>query len=161
VLYAGLMVVDRQPYVLEFNTRFGDPEAQVILARLQSDLLPLLMATADGTLDRTPCTWHAEAAVCVVMAAQGYPAAYERGKLISGLDQAGEIPGVTVFHAGTARREGQYVTSGGRVLGVTACATELASAIDRAYRAVQTITWEGVHFRTDIGRKALRQPTEV
>jgi phosphoribosylamine--glycine ligase len=156
VLYAGLMLVDGQPYVLEFNTRFGDPEAQVILMRLDSDLLPILMATADGTLDRTACRWREEPAVCVVMASQGYPEAYERGQPIRGLEQATQIPGVAVFHAGTARRDGQYVTNGGRVLGVTARARDLPSAIDQAYRAVHTITWKGAHFRTDIGRKALR-----
>jgi phosphoribosylamine--glycine ligase len=156
VLYAGLMVVDERPYVLEFNTRFGDPEAQVLVMRLESDLLPLLLATAEGALDRTPCTWRQDAAVCVVMAARGYPGAYERGKPIDGLEQAAQMPGVAVFHAGTSRRDGQVVTNGGRVLGVTARAHDLRSAIERAYRAAHAIRWEGVHFRTDIGRKALR-----
>jgi phosphoribosylamine--glycine ligase len=155
VLYAGLIVVDKQPYVLEFNTRFGDPEAQVILMRLNDDLLPLLQATTDGSLDRHTCTWQDDAAVCVVMAAQGYPEAYERGRGISGIEQAARMPSVAVFHAGTARQHGQVVTHGGRVLGVTARAAGLRRAIDNAYAAVQAITWDGVHYRTDIGRRAL------
>jgi len=156
VLYAGLMMVDKQPYVLEFNTRFGDPEAQVILMRLESDLLPLLIATADGALDQIQCTWREDAAVCVVMAAHGYPEAYERGKPISGLERAMQMPGVAVFHAGTSWRDGQVVTDGGRVLGVTALAQDLRQAVDRAYQALRAISWEGMHYRTDIGRKALR-----
>lgn len=161
VLYAGLMLVDGQPYVLEFNIRFGDPEAQVLMMRLESDLLPLLVATTDGTLERAPCAWRDEAAVCVVMASQGYPEAYERGKRLRGLDQAALMPEVAVFHAGTAMQDGQYVTSGGRVLGVTACAYDLRRAIEHAYQAVHTIGWEGVHFRTDIGRKALHEHSRV
>jgi phosphoribosylamine--glycine ligase len=161
VLYAGLMVVERQPYVLEFNVRLGDPEAQVIMVRLESDLLPLLMATTDGRLDHAPCTWRDEAAVCVVMAARGYPEAYERGRPISGLEHLAPIPEVAVFHAGTALRDGQCVTSGGRVLGVTASAGDLRGAIERAYRVVDTIRWQGVHFRTDIGRRALHEHSRV
>ena len=155
VLYAGLMLVNGQPYVIEFNARFGDPEAQSLLLRLDGDVLPLLQATANGTLDRQECRWRQDAAVCVVMASQGYPEAYERGKPITGIEQATRTPGVVVFHAGTARRGGQLVTNGGRVLGVTAEAPDLREAIDRAYQAVQHITWEGAHYRTDIGRKAL------
>lgn len=155
VLYAGLMLVAHQPYVLEFNVRFGDPEAQVILARLESDLLPLLVATTDVTLDRIHPRWRPEAAVCVVMASEGYPEAYERGKRISGIEEAEHLPGVVVFHAGTAHRDGHVVTDGGRVLGVTALASDLRQAITQAYQAVHTITWEGVHYRTDIGGRAL------
>lgn len=155
VLYTGLMLVARQPYVLEFNVRFGDPEAQVILPRLQSDLLPLLVATTDGTLDRIHSRWRPEAAVCVVMASGGYPEAYERGKRISGIEEAEQLPGVIVFHAGTARHDGYVATDGGRVLGVTALASDLRQAIAQAYRAVHTITWEGAHYRTDIGGRAL------
>jgi phosphoribosylamine--glycine ligase len=155
VLYAGLMLVDRQPYVIEFNARFGDPEAQSLLVRLESDILPLLQATTNRTLNRQGCRWREDAAVCVVMASRGYPEAYERGMPITGIEQATRSAGVTVFHAGTARRDGHLVTNGGRVLGVTAEAPDLRQALDRAYQAVHCITWEGAHYRTDIGRKAL------
>ena len=158
VLYAGLMVVDHQPYVIEFNARFGDPEAQVLMMRLDTDLLPLLLATTNGTLARQACHWVDDAAVCVVMASHGYPEAYEPGKPIAGIEQAAQTPGVAVFHAGTARQERRLVTSGGRVLGVTARASDLRQACDRAYQMVQQISWDGVHYRTDIGRKALRHP---
>jgi phosphoribosylamine--glycine ligase len=155
VLYAGLMLVDRQPYVIEFNARFGDPEAQTLLLLLDGDLLPLLQATIDGTLGRQAWRWPDEAAVCVVMASRGYPDAYERGKPITGIEHAAQVPGVAIFHAGTAWRDGQLVTGGGRVLGVSARALGLRQAIDRAYQAVQRIAWDSVHYRTDIGRKAL------
>ncbi len=155
VLYAGLMVVNRRLWVIEFNARLGDPEAQALMLRLDSDLLPLLLATIDGTLDRQVCRWLDDAAVCVVMASRGYPEAYEPGKPITGVDQATQVPGVAVFHAGTARRDGRLVTSGGRVLGVTARAPDLRQALDRAYQTVYRIAWDGVHYRTDIGRKAL------
>jgi phosphoribosylamine---glycine ligase len=148
-------LVNRQPYVIEFNARFGDPEAQIVLMRLDDDLLPLLQATTDGTLDRRLCRWRDDAAVCVVMASRGYPEAYERGKPITGVEHAAQVPGVTVLHAGTARRDGQLVSSGGRVLGVTARAPDLRQAIDRVYQAVRRISWEGVHYRSDIGHKAL------
>ncbi|HEX9872414.1 MAG TPA: phosphoribosylamine--glycine ligase [Candidatus Tectomicrobia bacterium] len=157
VLYAGLMLVDRRPYVLEFNARFGDPEAQVLMMRLDSDLLPLLLATTDGTLNRQSCRWLEDAAACVVMVSRGYPDAYERGKPIAGVTSAPEVSGVVVFHAGTARRDGQLVTSGGRVLGVTARAPDLHQALDRAYQTVHRIAWDGVHYRTDIGRKAMER----
>ena len=156
VLYAGLMLVNRQPYVLEFNVRFGDPEAQILMARLDSDLLPLLQATTDGSLAHQHCRWRDEAAVCVVMAAQGYPEAYERGLPLAGVTQAEAIPGVTVFHAGTTHRDGHLVTSGGRVLAVTALGADIRLAIDRAYQAVHHISWDGARYRTDIGRKALQ-----
>jgi phosphoribosylamine--glycine ligase len=155
VLYAGLMMVNRRPYVLEFNARFGDPEAQVLMMRLDSDLLPLLQATTDGTLSRQTCRWREAAAACVVMASHGYPEAYERDKPIIGVTSAPEGSGVVVFHAGTARRDGQLVTSGGRVLGVTARAPNLRQAVDCAYQTVHCITWDGVHYRTDIGRKVI------
>jgi phosphoribosylamine---glycine ligase len=158
VLYAGLMVVAGRPYVIEFNARFGDPEAQVLMMRLDTDLLPLLLATTMGTLAQQACRWLDDAAVCVVMAARGYPEAYERGKPIAGVEQAVQVPGVAVFHAGTARRDGRLVTGGGRVLGVTARAQDLQQARDRVYQTVQRISWDGVHYRTDIGRRALRLP---
>jgi len=153
VLYAGLMIVDGRPYVLEFNARFGDPEAQVLMMRLESDLLPLLRATTDGTLARQRCHWRDEAAACVVMTSRGYPEAYERGLPITGVTSASDAPAVVVFHAGTARRDGQLVTSGGRVLGVTARAPDLCQAVDCVYQTVHGISWEGVHYRTDIGRR--------
>ena len=156
VLYAGLMLDEHQLWVIEFNARFGDPEAQVLMMRLQSDLLPLLLATTDGTLTRQVCRWVDEVAVCVVMASHGYPEAYARGRTIAGVERAARGPGVAVFHAGTARRDGQLVTSGGRVLGVTALGPDLRQAVDRAYRTVHGISWDGVHYRTDIGAKALR-----
>jgi phosphoribosylamine--glycine ligase len=158
VLYAGLMLVGRRLWVIEFNARFGDPEAQVLMMRLDSDLLPLLRATTDGTLDRQECRWLDDAAVCVVMASRGYPDAYDRGRPITGIDQATQAPGVAVFHAGTTSRDGRLVTSGGRVLGVTARAPDLHQAVGRAYQTVHHITWDGVHYRTDIGHKALRLP---
>jgi phosphoribosylamine--glycine ligase len=156
VLYAGLMLDEHQLWVIEFNARFGDPEAQVLMMRLQSDLLPLLLATTDGTLTRQVCRWVDEVAVCVVMASHGYPEAYARGRTIAGVERAAQGPGVVVFHAGTARRDGQLITSGGRVLGVTALGPDLRQAVDRAYRTVHGISWDGVHYRTDIGAKALR-----
>jgi phosphoribosylamine---glycine ligase len=158
VLYAGLMLVGRRLWVIEFNARFGDPEAQVLMMRLDSDLLPLLRATTDGTLDRQECRWLDDAAVCVVMASRGYPDAYDRGRPITGIDQATQAPGVAVFHAGTTSRDGRLVTSGGRVLGVTVRAPDLHQAVGRAYQTVHHITWDGVHYRTDIGHKALRLP---
>jgi phosphoribosylamine--glycine ligase len=158
VLYAGLMVAEGRLWVIEFNARFGDPEAQVLMMRLQSDLLPLLLATTDGTLRQQLCRWVDDAAVCIVMAARGYPEAYERGQPIDGVEHAAGGPGVTVFHAGTARRDGQLVTSGGRVLGVTALGANLRQALDHAYQTVRGIRWDGAHYRTDIGAKALRSP---
>ncbi len=158
VLYAGLMLVEGRLWVIEFNARFGDPEAQVLMMRLESDLLPLLLATTDGTLTRQACRLVDDAAVCVVMASRGYPEAYERGQPIAGVEQAAQGPGVAVFHAGTARRDGQLLTSGGRVLGVTALGSNLRQALDRAYQTVHCISWDGVHYRTDIGAKALRLP---
>jgi phosphoribosylamine---glycine ligase len=158
VLYAGLMAVDRRPWVIEFNCRFGDPEAQVLMMRMDGDLLPLLLATTDGTLTRQACRWVDDAAVCVVMASRGYPEAYERGQPIAGVEHAARGPGVAVFHAGTARHDGRLVTNGGRVLGVTARAPDLRQALDRAYQTVRRIGWEGVYYRTDIGRKALPLP---
>jgi phosphoribosylamine--glycine ligase len=123
--------------------------------RLDSDLLALLLATTDGTLTRQACRWVDDAAVCVVMASHGYPEAYERDKPIAGVEHAAQEPGVAVFHAGTARRDGRLVTDGGRVLGVTARAPDLRQALDHAYQTVHRISWDGVHYRTDIGRNAL------
>jgi phosphoribosylamine--glycine ligase len=155
VLYAGLMIKNGEPRVLEFNARFGDPEAQPLLMRMESDLLPLLEAVVDHRLHEMEIQWRPESAVCVVMASGGYPGAHERGKVISGLGAAGSMKDVMVFHAGTAFAEDKVVTNGGRVLGVTALGKDISEAIAHAYQAVEKIRWEGVHYRTDIGWKAL------
>jgi len=150
VLYPGLMVTADGPRVIEFNARFGDPETQVLLPRLESDLLEIMLAVADGTLDRIDVRWSARAAVTVVLASGGYPGAYETGKVIDGLD---DVDGdVIVFHAGTRRADdGRIVTSGGRVLAVTAVAETMAAAREKAYRNVERIRFEGMHYRRDIG----------
>ena len=155
VLYAGLMMTEQGPKVLEYNVRFGDPEAQPLLMRLDCDLVDLLDAVVDGCLDEADIRWDSRAAVCVVMASGGYPGEYEKGKPISGLDDAARIDDVQVFHAGTAVKGDEIVTAGGRVLGVTALGESTAAAIDRAYEAVGKISWDGVQFRKDIGAKAL------
>ena len=156
VLYVGLMITDDGPKVLEYNCRFGDPEAQVLLPRLKSDLVPLLNACIDGTLDQhTEVDWHEEAAACVIMASGGYPDSYQTGKHVTGLVNASELEGVNVFHAGTAQDGNQIVTSGGRVLGVTALAEDLKLAIEKAYHGVSTIHFDEAHWRTDIGYRAL------
>ena len=158
VLYVGLMITDTGPKVLEFNCRFGDPEAQVLLPRLKSDLLPLLIACIDGTLEQhADVQWHDAAAACVVMASGGYPDPYETGEVITGLENADTIEGVTVFHAGTKQESENIVTAGGRVLGVTAVADGLHDAIQQAYRGVATIHFDNAHTRTDIGYRALEK----
>jgi phosphoribosylamine--glycine ligase len=157
VLYAGLMIQDGQPRVLEFNARFGDPETQPLLMRMESDLLPLLRATIEGNLAKWSIQWREEAAVCVVMASGGYPDSYERGKPIEGLDRVGRMKDAMAFHAGTALKEGKIVTWGGRVLGVTALGKGIKEAIGRAYQTVVQIHWEGVHYRKDIGYRALQR----
>ncbi|MEZ4600126.1 MAG: phosphoribosylamine--glycine ligase [Syntrophotaleaceae bacterium] len=157
IIYAGLMIKNGQIKVLEFNARFGDPETQPLLARLKSDIVPVLMACARGDLSGIELEWHDKAAVCVVMAAGGYPGSYEKGLKIEGLEQAAAIEDVVVFHAGTAFKDGQVVTSGGRVLGVTGLGTTVAKAIDNAYAGVKAISWPKAHFRSDIGRKALNR----
>ncbi len=162
VLYAGLMIVDGKPYVLEFNCRFGDPECQPLMMRIKSDLAALINDALAGNLSGKTLEIDNRAAVCVVMASGGYPGKYEKGKVIYGLDEASKIPGVKIFHAGTAKQNGQYVTNGGRVLGVTALGSDIPEAIDLAYEAVEKIHWEGVHYRKDIGAKALKRlPPEV
>lgn len=157
ILYAGLMIRDGELKVLEFNARFGDPETQPLLARLKSDIVPVLMACARGDLSGIELEWHDKAAVCVVMAAGGYPGEYARGQTIEGLEAAAAIDDLVVFHAGTTLRDGRIVTNGGRVLGVTGLGTTVAEAIDRAYLGVRAIDWKGVHYRNDIGRKALNR----
>lgn len=157
VLYAGLMIDRDRIRVLEFNGRFGDPEAQPLLMRLKSDLVPIMEATIDGRLDQCRLEIDPRAAVCVVMAAGGYPGKYEKGAVIQGLDKVRRMKEVMVFHAGTAAKEKQVVTAGGRVLGVTALGDTVAAAIDKAYQAVDKIAWPKVHLRKDIGQKALER----
>lgn len=156
VLYAGLMITPEGPRVLEFNGRFGDPETQAVLARLRGDLYPALNACLDGELDPAMLQWSEEAAVCVVMASGGYPGSYRKGLPIEGLAAAAELPGVTVFHAGTRHEGGRVLTAGGRVLGVTATGEDLDKAVARAYAAVGKIHFEGARFRRDIAARALR-----
>ena len=155
VLYAGLMIEDEKAKVLEFNCRFGDPEAQPLLMRLKGDIVPVLEAIANGDLSGIELQWDPRATVCVVMAAKGYPKSYKKGMEISGLDKAAEMADTVVFHAGTRHAKGKVFTDGGRVLGVTSAGDTIAEAIDLAYSAVEQIHWEGVHYRKDIGRKAL------
>jgi phosphoribosylamine--glycine ligase len=155
ILYPGLMLTREGPKVLEFNARFGDPETQVYLARLETDLLEALDACVAGTLDRIEFRWRPEAAVCVVMASAGYPGSYPKGRRITGLAEAAQRPGVKVLHAGTARAGDDVVTSGGRVLGVTALGADLRQARAAAYAAVADIRFEGAFYRRDIGAKAL------
>ncbi len=155
VLYAGLMIKDGRAKVLEFNCRFGDPECQPLMMRLDEDLFDLLYAASVGTLEDRPLKWSEKAAVCVVMASKGYPGPYDKGAEITGLDEASKMEDVVVFHAGTATSDGRVVTSGGRVLGVTALGAGIADAIDRAYTAVDVIGFEGAAYRRDIGKKAI------
>jgi phosphoribosylamine--glycine ligase len=155
VLYAGLMLTQGGPRVLEFNARFGDPETQPILMRMKSDLLSVLTAVCRGKLDEVSIEWDPRPAVCVVMASGGYPGKYEKGKVITGLDAAAKLKDVKVFHAGTAEKDGQIVTAGGRVLGVTALGDTIAQAKARAYEAVAMISFEGAHYRKDIADKAI------
>jgi phosphoribosylamine--glycine ligase len=155
VLYAGLMIKDGQPKVLEFNARFGDPETQPALMRMRGDIVPILEGCMKGTLSQCQIEWDERAAVCVVMASKGYPGDYEKGKAINGLQEVSRMKDVVVFHAGTASKEGQIVTNGGRVLGVTGLGEDIPRAIERSYEAVKKISWDGVHYRTDIGQKAM------
>jgi phosphoribosylamine---glycine ligase len=155
VIYVGLMITKAGPQVLEFNVRFGDPECQPIMMRLKSDLVSLLEATIEGRLDRIRPEWYDDAAVCVVLCAKGYPGSYDRGNEILGLDRLKHWEKGFVFHSGTAKDKGRWVTSGGRVLGVTARGTDIASAVQEVYRAVGEIAWDGMHYRRDIARRAL------
>jgi phosphoribosylamine--glycine ligase len=157
VLYCGLMMTARGPMVLEFNCRFGDPETQPILIRLESDLVDAVEASIEGRISDGDFKWSKDASVCVVMASGGYPGTYEQGKRIDGLDEAGAVNGVKVFHAGTSKRDGVYYTAGGRVLGVTARARDLDTAVERAYEACAKIEFPGAHFRKDIAARALKR----
>ena len=155
VLYAGLMITREGPSVLEFNCRLGDPELQPLIMRLKSDIVPALMATAEGRLDEAELEWDSRPSLCVILASGGYPGDYETGFPIEGVEDAEAMDDVQVFHSGTARKDGKLVTDGGRVLGVTARGDTIADAQARAYEAVDCIHFEGMHYRTDIGQKAL------
>jgi phosphoribosylamine--glycine ligase len=156
VIYVGLMITKDGPKVLEFNARFGDPECQPIMMRLKSDLIPLLEATIDGNLRQVKAEWHEDPAVCVVLSANGYPGTYDRGKEIAGLEKLKDWHNGFVFHAGTAKDNGRWLTSGGRVLGVTARGATITDAVKEAYRAVDKISWDGMHYRKDIAQRELK-----
>jgi len=153
-LYAGIMLCEDGPKTLEFNVRFGDPECQPLMTRLQSDLGTVLLAAAQGTLEDAPLQWSDDAAICIVVASRGYPADFTKGESIEGLNEV-EARGATVFHAGTALKDGQLVNNGGRVLGVTASAPDLAAAQNRVYHALSALRWQGSYYRRDIGHRAL------
>jgi phosphoribosylamine--glycine ligase len=155
LLYPGVMLTKNGPKILEFNARFGDPETQVYLTRLENDLVELLAASVCGSLGSLELKWSPLASVCVVMASGGYPGNYPKGKVITGLDAANALPHTKVFHAGTALKDGQIVTNGGRVLGVTALGKDLKAAQAAAYAAVEKIHFDGAHFRRDIAAKAM------
>jgi phosphoribosylamine--glycine ligase len=156
VLYAGIMLTKQGPKTLEFNVRFGDPETQAMLPRLKSDLVEVMLATSNGKLSNFPeLKWDNQPCVCVVVSSKGYPGDYEKGKVISGLEQAAKMEDVVVFHAGTKKNQGNYITNGGRVLGVTALGNTIKAAIDKTYKAVEKIHFEGMHYRRDIGQKAV------
>src|SRR5580704_5076305 len=157
VLYCGLMMTARGPMVLEFNCRFGDPETQPILMRLESDLVEALEASIEGRVSDGDFRWSTDASVCVVMASGGYPGTYAAGKKIMGIQDADKVEGVKVFHAGTTKLDDTYYTAGGRVLGVTARGSDLRTAVDRAYEAAAKIGFEGAHYRKDIGARALKK----
>lgn len=155
VIYAGLMITAQGPKVLEFNARFGDPETQPVLSLLETDLVEIIDAILEKRLDSIDIKWKKQSSVCVVLASGGYPGSYEKGKVIKGLDQ---VPGdVMVFHAGTAEKEGEFVTAGGRVLGVTAAGPDILSAIKSAYKAIEKISFEGMQYRKDIGYRAVER----
>ena len=157
VLYGGFMLTPQGPKVVEYNVRFGDPETQVVLPRLESDLVDIMMAVAEGRPDDIELEWSDRWAVCVVLASEGYPGSYEKGKVILGIDEAEELDGVTVFHAGTSHNaDGELITAGGRVLNVVALGDTFEEAREQAYRACDLINFEGKQFRTDIGEKATR-----
>lgn len=157
IIYAGLMICDGKPYVLEFNCRFGDPEAQPVLMRLDSDLFDALKATSEGKLKDIKLSWKNDASVCVVLTSKGYPGSYEKGKVIKGLDSLKNRDDLMVFHAGTSVDDKKFVTSGGRVLGVTALGKDIRSAKENAYQAVKKIHFDGMHYRKDIGDKAIKK----
>ncbi len=156
ILYAGLMITEEGPKVLEFNVRFGDPEAQVLMRRLETDLIEVCESVVEGKLIEK-LDWKPETAICVVLASKGYPGSYEKGKEITGIEEAEKVETVVVFHAGTAVKNGKLVTNGGRVLNVTALGKDIVEARERAYRAIEKIHFEGMHYRKDIGMKAVKR----
>jgi phosphoribosylamine--glycine ligase len=156
ILYCGLMMTARGPMVLEFNCRFGDPETQPILMRLESDLLEAIEASIEGRVSDGDFRWSQDASVCVVMSSGGYPGTIEVGKKITGIAEVDKVEGVKVFHAGTSTRDGAYYSAGGRVLGVTARAENLPTAVARAYEAASKIQFDGAHYRKDIAARALK-----
>ncbi len=157
ILYAGLMIDGSSVQVLEFNCRLGDPETQPVLSRLKSDFMEIAMAIADNRLSDVGIEWHNDAAVCVVLSSEGYPGTYRKGDVISGIEDANRVSGVQVFHAGTSFRNGEVVTSGGRVLGVTGLGSDIAEAKRKAYEGVSKIRFAGMHYRTDIADRALNR----
>ncbi|HLA50296.1 MAG TPA: phosphoribosylamine--glycine ligase [Thermodesulfovibrionia bacterium] len=161
IIYAGLMICDGKPYVLEFNCRFGDPEAQPVLMRLDSDLFDALKATSEGKLKDIKLSWKNDASVCVVLTSKGYPGSYGKGKVIKGLDSLKNRDDLMVFHAGTSMDDKDFVTSGGRVLGVTALGKDIRSAKENAYQAIKKIHFDGMHYRKDIGDKAIRRKIKI
>jgi len=156
ILYAGLMITEEGPKVLEFNVRFGDPEAQAILRRLEDDLVEVALSAVEERLVEE-LHWRPETSICVVLASKGYPGKYEKGKVITGIEEAEKVPTVVVFHAGTAVKDGKLVTNGGRVLNVTALGKDIVEARERVYEAVKRIQFDGMHYRTDIGLKAVKR----
>jgi phosphoribosylamine--glycine ligase len=159
VLFAGLMITDKGPRVLEYNARFGDPETQVIMARMKSDLVPVLAGVAAGSLKDVKIEWAKEPAVCVVLASRGYPETSETGKPIDGLETLAAEKDVVVFHAATDQRDGKLVTVGGRVLGVTALGAKLETAVQRVYEVIPRISFDGMQYRKDIGHRAIHRRT--
>ena len=157
VLYAGLMITDEGPKLIEYNIRFGDPECQVLMARLKSDFAEALAACADGRLDQVDVEWSDEAAMVVVMAANGYPGDYAKGSEIKGLEAAGQVEGVIVLHAGTRAQDGRILANGGRVLGITALGATVSEAQARAYQAIDEIDWPEGFCRRDIGWRAIER----
>jgi phosphoribosylamine--glycine ligase len=161
ILYAGLMIDQGKPYVLEFNCRFGDPETQPVLSRLQSDLMEVAMAVTDERLSEVRIEWKKDPSVCVVLSAEGYPGKYKKGDPITGIEEADRLEDVQVFHAGTAFKDGSVVTAGGRVLGVTATGGSIAAAKEKAYEAIGKIHFRGMHYRTDIADRALGREEDI
>ena len=157
LLYIGLMITKQGPKVVEFNVRFGDPECQPIMMRLKSDIIPLIEATIDGNLDQVQAEWHDDPAICVVLTANGYPGNYDKGKEIHGLEKLQGWQNGFVFHAGTAKEQNRWITTGGRVLGVTARGRDINAAVKEVYRAVDAISWDGMHYRKDIAQRALKK----
>ena len=157
ILYAGLMIKDNKPYTLEFNCRLGDPETQPVLSRLKTDLIDIALAIADERLSGINLEWKSDASVCIVAASKGYPGAYEKGKVIKGLDDAGKMDDIVVFHAGTSFNKNKLVTAGGRVLGVTALGKDIKDAKEKAYKAIEKIHFSGMHYRKDIADRAIKR----